>query len=164
MPSNKDKVTSYLENDEKQALDELCKENDYSHSQGVAHLIRNYLIENDETPESKAVEPGYEERFNLIELALNVTGALGNQTARKNEKLEEQITELQCTVEKLQKEVQEKPPQYFTDDEIASVTGRRLQEVYEWRLGIRKPRGCRILEKLEPYEIVDGQWRKKKES
>ena len=162
MPSTKDKVTSYLEDDEKQALDELCKENDYSYSQGVAHLIRNYLIENDETAQTEAIGFAYEERISNLEKYRDALAQGKTATVRTISKLEEQIAELQNAVEKLQKEVQEQSPQYFTDDEIASVTGRRLQEVYEWRLGIRKPRGRRILEKLESYKIVDGQWRKRR--
>ena len=44
MPSNKDKVASYLETDEVQALDRFCKEKECSRSQGVAYLIQEKLI------------------------------------------------------------------------------------------------------------------------
>ena len=161
MPSNKEKVASYLDIDETAALDEFCKENDYSRSQGVIHLIRNYLIEVDDAKHTIAGFDNYEGRMQVLEDGLFVALKLAQQTARKNEKLEECITALQCEVDTLKKVVKKQPPRRYTDDEIASVTGRRVQEVYEWRLGIRKPRGEKILGKLRYFVIVDGQWRKK---
>ncbi len=161
MPSNKDKVASYLETDEVQALDKFCKEKECSRSQGVVHLIRERLIEGEKVKDRIYVTQLHDKRLKTLEdyaleYEVRITGNF-----RRNEKLEELIAELQEDVCRLKTEVKAIPPQYFTDDEIASVTGRRLQDVYDWRLGARKPRGKRVLEKLKPYEIVDGQWRKK---
>ncbi len=161
MPSNKDKVASYLETDEVQALDRFCKEKECSRSQGVAYLIQEKLI-NDRGRELKLA---YSEEINreLKVLRDDVDFAFKVRTGMCStlDKQSELIAELQEDVCRLKAEVKAIPPQYFTDDEIASVTGRRLQDVYDWRLGARKPRGKRVLEKLKPYEIVDGQWRKK---
>lgn len=49
VPSNKPKVVSYLEEVEKSAFDKLCDENDFSNSEGVAHLIRTQLLEKEKS-------------------------------------------------------------------------------------------------------------------
>ncbi len=164
MPSNKDKVASYLEDSEIQALDKFCKEKDCSRSQGVAYLIKEKLMHDEEIPIALTYSSEIEKRLKILEGWRIDYEARGTNNFNSIERHDWRIAELQEDVCRLKAEIKEIPPQYFTDDEIASVTGRRLQEVYEWRLGIRKPRGCRVLEKLKPFEIVDGQWRKKKVS
>ena len=161
MPSDKPKVVSYLEKAEKEVFDKFCDEHDYSNSQGVAHLIREGLIGNawNEDNNSKLVE--CDNKLKQLENWTFERDTRITDNMLKNEVQEEQIAQLQEEISRLQRDMAKIPPQYFTDDEIASVTGRRLQEVYEWRLGIRKPRGKRVLEKLKAFEIVDGQWRKK---
>lgn len=164
MPSKKDKVASYLEDNEIQALDKFCKEKDCSRSQGVAYLIQDKLI-NDRGRELKLA---YSEEINnklkvLEDWGLEYeTRTTGN--FRRNEKQDELIAELQEDVCRLKAEIKESSIHSLSDEQIASVTGRRVEEVYDWRMGVRKPRGKNILAKLEPYEIVDGLWQKKKVS
>ena len=158
MPSNKEKVASYLDIDETTALDEFCKENGYSRSQGVIRLIRNYLIEVDDAKHTIAAFGDYEGRIQDLEDEIKSSHQNNYRLVAKSEHLEEQIAILHCTIEKLNEKVYQQPPQCYTDDEIASVTGRRVQEVYEWRLGIRKPRGKNILSRLNSFVIVNGKW------
>jgi hypothetical protein len=64
MPSNKDKVTSYLEDDESLALSNFCKEKGCSGSQGVSLLIRKHRTYALTKIESYGVkEQQYEEDF-----------------------------------------------------------------------------------------------------
>ena len=162
MPSNKDKVASYLENDEIQALDKFCKEKDCSRSQGVIHLIRERLIEGEKVKDRVLVTQLHDERIEQLEKTSVSTSEFRVKQAHKNEKLEELIAELQEEVCRLKAEIKESTINSLSDEQIASVTGRRAEEVYEWRMGVRKPRGKNIVAKLEPYEIVDGSWRKKR--
>ena len=164
MPSNKDKVASYLETDEVQALDKFCEEKDCSRSQGVVHLIRERLIEDEKVKDRVLVTQLHDERLKTLEdyaleYEVRITGNF-----RRNEKQDELIAELQEEVCKLKAEIKESTVHSLSDEQIASVTRRRVEEVYDWRMGVRKPRGKNILKALEPYEIVDGLWRKKKVS
>lgn len=126
MPSNKDRVASYLEDDESQALSEFCKKEGMTASQGVAHLIRTKLIE-PETEEEK-LNHLYDERLKRLERTLDDW-----QTTRY----------------------------HYDDEAIASITGQPKEKVYLWRMGLTKPRGRRILEKLSPYEVREGRWVRK---
>jgi hypothetical protein len=128
MPSNKDRVASYLEDDESQALSDFCKKEGMTASQGVAHLIRTKLIES-ETGEEK-LNYLYDERLRRLEIILDDI---------KQEKLN-----------------------HYDDEAIASITSQPKEKVYLWRMGLTKPRGRRILEKLAPYEVREGRWVRKK--
>jgi hypothetical protein len=127
VPSNKDRVASYLEDDESQALSEFCKKEGMTASQGVAHLIRTKLIE-PETGEEK-LNHLYDERL---------------------KRLEETLDNWQTTC------------YHYDDEAIASITGQPKEKVYLWRMGLTKPRGRRILERLAPYEVREGRWTRKK--
>lgn len=164
MPSNKDKVASYLDQDEVKALDELCQENDFSRSQGIIHLIRNHLIENDNSSEVQEIENDYREKVCSLDERILKIEERGKSLDAKYEDLRGVIGGLRDVIYYLQTNLKAIEPTVYPDDAIAAVTGRRVQEAYEWRLGIRKPRGTRILEKLEPYVVIDGQWRKKQVS
>ncbi len=67
MPSNKDKVTSYLEDTHFQAIKGFCEENNYSYSEGVSHLIQKQLIEKTETPEALVANQHYDQRIESLE-------------------------------------------------------------------------------------------------
>lgn len=161
MPSNKDKVASYLEDSEIQALDKFCEEKNCSRSQGVAHLINERLIESSRTLETEDSNNNQEQRIGVLETGHLIQLELNQKIAKKNEKLEELIAELQDDVYRLKAQIDDSAIHCLSDEQIASVTGRRPEEVYDWRMGNRKPRGKNILAKLEPYEIVDGLWKKK---
>jgi hypothetical protein len=49
-------------------------------------------------------------------------------------------------------------PVEYSDDRIAAMTGQRIQTVWEWRHGLRKPRGRRVLKTLEDIKLVEGRW------
>ena len=164
MPSNKDKVASYLETDEVQALDKFCKEKDCSRSQGVAYLIKERLVESEELARCYSEKSKSDDnRILQNEEIAKITNQVGHHCLFL-EKLQEKISFLEEDVSRLKTEIKESTIHYLSDEQIASVTGRRLQDVYDWRMGVRKPRGKNILAKLNPYEIIDGQWRKKRVS
>ncbi len=162
MPSKKPKVLSYLEDSEMQALDKFCQEKDCSRSQGVAYLIQEKLVGNEELAKC------YSEKSKLLDNRIlqneeiaKITNQVGHHCLFL-EKLQEKISFLEEDVSRLKAEIKESVVPSLSDEQVASVTGRRVEEVYDWRMGVRKPRGKNILAKLQPYEVVDGQWRKKR--
>ena len=161
MPSNKDKVSSYLETNEVQALDKFCEEKECSRSQGVAYLIQEKLI-NDRGRELKlAYSEEINGRLSKLEEDAGYSSTVRTNVCSNLEKQGELIAELQEEVCRLKAKLDDSTINSLSDEQIASVTGRRPEEVYDWRMGNRKPRGKNILAKLQPYEIVDGLWKKK---
>jgi hypothetical protein len=47
---------------------------------------------------------------------------------------------------------------FLSDDEVSAMTGQRVQTVWEWRHGMRKPRGNKVLKALEGIKVIDGKW------
>ena len=158
MPSNKEKVTSYLNTDEEQAFKKFRDENKLSNSEAVNLLIKNHLIEG----EKNAMRGT--EKVNLLDKAILPLEQIEKNAlqlkrfCQKNEKLEEQISYLQNEVEELRGGTV-KAVEYFTDDQIASYVGAREETVKEWRLGLRKPRGENICRKLGRFELDFGRWK-----
>ncbi len=164
MPSKKDKVASYLETSDLQALDEFCKEKDCSRSQGVIQLIREKLI-NDRGRELKlAYSEEVNGRLSKLEEAHEANIIFRQHFAEKTESIEEYLTDLEYKLDQIQKRFDDSGMDCLTDGQIASVTGRSLEEARNWRMKVRKPRGKNILKALEPYEVVDGLWKKKRVS
>lgn len=161
MPSNKPKINSYLDNDELAALDKFGREAGYSRSQAVAHLIRNYLIENDEPLEVKEIEEGFEGRLKLIETGLDDFAVFNRFNAERADRQDKLIAELQEEVCRLKGQLKDKPPEVVTDDQVAAATGQPEWKVRHWRHGIAKPRGKRIKANLKPFVVHEGQWTKK---
>ena len=163
MPSNKNKVTLFLDDDEKQKLEELKKEYGEQNSEVVVRLMKatddvsllspEYMIEKNELEgRLERLEKHEEER--AIRFACSV---------EKMERLEEWVCALQSEVDRLRREGVVKPIEYFTDDQVASYVGAREETVKEWRLGYRKPRGENICRKLEKFELDFGRWRRKED-
>lgn len=161
MPSRKPKVVSYLDDSTKAVFDRFCDDNDYSNSEGVAYLIKQQLVEKKSDGMSNESQNKCSTRIASLEKRWDSLSAGKFALIRKLEHQGELIAILQCEVERLKNELTQSAHVYYHDEEIASVTGRREQEVYEWRMGLRKPRGKRILEKLNDYEVRDGRWVKK---
>jgi hypothetical protein len=161
MPSNKDRVASYLEDDESQALNQFCQEKGLTSSQGVALLIRERLIE-PESVEEKKLNHLYNERLERLEKDLNHWQLYCFGTIKSNEKLQEQMIEMGSELDKMQAHIEREQNNRYDDETISAITGQPREKVYLWRMGLAKPRGCRILEKLEPYEITEGKWTKKR--
>ena len=162
MPSNKDKVSSYLETNEIQALDSFCEEKECSRSQGVAYLIQEKLMHDEEVSLSVTYSSEIEDKLDLLEKAYIAQEKTQTHLCNKNEKLEELIAQLQGDLCRLRKQAQIEDNQWLRDANIAAVTGKPEALVKLWRCGHQKPRGKNILKALEPYEIVDGTWRKKR--
>ena len=158
MPSNKPRIQAYLEPDEATALSKLCDENKISFSEGVSHLIRNHLIENDESEEVQEIEGSYEERLALVESEMEISTKVATQACRKNEQLEGLIAELQEEVCRLKEQLKNKPLEVVSDDQVAAATNQPEWKVKLWRHGAQKPKGARIKERLIPFEVVQGQW------
>jgi hypothetical protein len=160
MPSNKDRVASYLEDDESQALSEFCKKEGMTASQGVAHLIRTKLIE-PETGEEK-LNHLYDERLKRLERILDNWQTTCFRALSSNEKLQEQQAGIEMELERLKVHIEQEKLNRYDDEAIASITGQPKEKVYLWRMGLTKPRGRRILERLAPYEVREGRWTRKK--
>jgi hypothetical protein len=160
VPSNKDRVASYLEDDESQALSDFCKEKGMTSSQGVAHLIRTKLIE-PETAEREEIDDLNSKRLNWLEETLANWQKTCFRALSSNEKLQEQMTSLEMEFERVLAHIKREQLNRYDDETIAAITGQPKEKVYMWRMGLIKPRGCRILEKLAPYEVSEGRWTRK---
>jgi hypothetical protein len=160
VPSNKDRVASYLEDDESQALSEFCKEKGMTSSQGVAHLIRTKLIE-PETTGGEKLNHLYNERLKRLEGTLDNWQTTCFRALSSNERLQELVTKVETELERVQAHIKQEQLNRYDDETIAAITGQPKEKVYMWRMGLTKPRGCRILEKLAPYEVREGRWTRK---
>jgi hypothetical protein len=160
VPSNKDRVASYLEDDESQALSEFCKEKGMTSSQGVAHLIRTKLIK-PETAGGGKLDCLYNERLRNVEKTLDNWKRTCLRALNSNEKLQEQIARMEMEFERVQAHIKQEQLNRYDDETIAAITGQPKEKVYMWRMGLIKPRGCRILGKLAPYEVREGRWTRK---
>jgi tRNA U34 5-carboxymethylaminomethyl modifying enzyme MnmG/GidA len=160
VPSNKDRVASYLEDDESQALSEFCKEKGMTSSQGVAYLIRTKLIE-PETTEGEEIDNLNDERLKRLEETLANWQKSCFRAVRSNEKLQELVAKMEMELERVQAHIKQEQLNRYDDETIAAITGQPKEKVYLWRMGLAKPRGCRILEKLAPYEVKEGRWTRK---
>jgi len=161
LPSNKDKVTSYLEIDEFEALKEFRDSQGLSNSEAVSLLIRDRLIKQDESPDWVIRLPELESKVEFLELELDVTNKTRLSVCEKTEKLEEQISCLQEMIDRLRREVERSSVDWLSDEQVASYVGAREETVREWRLGLRKPRGSNICSLLEEFQLDFGRWRRK---
>jgi hypothetical protein len=153
VPSNKDKVTSYLEDDESLALSNFCKKNGCSGSQGVALLVRKSLLE-----ETVEISNLYDERLKRLERTLDNCMGIFFRCNETTDKLGTLLAMTQEDVDRIALQLKEQEIRQFDDEIIAAITGQPVQKVYLWRMGLIKPRGRRILEKLAPYQIYEGRW------
>jgi hypothetical protein len=160
VPSNKDRVASYLEDDESQALSEFCKENGCSSSQGVSLLIRKHLLE-DEEQENPYF---YDERRTRLEKTIDNWATAFLRCHEVTDKLGTLLAMTQDDVDKLKLQLETQEQNKLDDEIIAAVTGQPIQKVYLWRMGLIKPRGHRILKKLAPYVVREGRWVRKSEA
>lgn len=163
MPSNKEKVASYLEDDEATALKELCKENGYTNSEGVKHLIRNYLIENDSVDQVDHEIQMLNERIQKLEKTLDEAVSLMFRSERWTGESRDVIGKLEEELKQLQSIVRGEYSNELSDEQIAAITGQSVWKVKLWRYGIQKPRGKRIKQNLEPYIVDEGKWKKRSE-
>ena len=161
MPSNKDKVTSYLEDEYFQAIKGFCQENDYSYSEAVAYLIKKHLVDKEQTPEALVASGHYDERLESLEGHVGRIIETIRCHAERAEKLEEEIAYLQYQLDSLQTNVKDGTSKTLSDEQIAAITGQSEWKVRLWRHAIQKPRGKRIKQKLDFYEVVDGMWRRR---
>lgn len=150
-----------LTKDEQAAFEKFSRDNEVTDNMAIPLLVKNYLIENDEAHKEEINHSLYEERLKKLEEFCTKYELRSVNNLRRNDDLERQIAGLRTDLNDLKRYLKEKAIDRITDDEIAAITGRRVQEVWEWRHGIRKPRGTRTLEKLAPYEVKDGVWIKK---
>lgn len=160
MPSNKNRVTSYLNDAEEKALKEFIKKEGISNSEAVNFLIRKQLIE--KLPQSKStfVQNKNAEKVEGLECQVRINRKLFDSVVQVNEKLEEQMAELRERVEHLYSENTKRNSEPITDEQIAAITNQPIWKVRLWRHGQIKPRGKRIKENLAPYRVEDGLWRK----
>jgi uncharacterized C2H2 Zn-finger protein len=158
MPSNKEKVASYLEDDEFLALKQLCKEKGYTNSEAVKHLIRNYLIEDDDEAGGKT--DLLKERLERLERSFDNAITLMFRAEALAREVNKATGKLEDELEKLKKTVRGEYLNELDDEQIAAITGQSVWKVKLWRYGIQKPRGKKIKKSLEPYIISEGKWKK----
>jgi len=130
MPSDKPKVTSYLEVTEKTVFDKFCSEQGYSNSEGVSHLIREQLIEKtgSHTAISKLLE--HEDKIGLLASGVRKAGDLATATANRNEILAGIISSLRAELDELRKEILYSPKREFTDEGYSRYNGSAYRKGY----------------------------------
>jgi hypothetical protein len=160
MPSNKEKVASYLEDDEFLALKQLCKEKGYTNSEAVKHLIRNYLIEGGDTDGTGYGIELIQERVERLERSLDNAITLMFRAEALTREGNKATGKLEDELEKLKKTIKGEYLNELDDEQIAAITGQSVWKVKLWRYGIQKPRGKKIKKALEPYVISEGRWEK----
>ena len=161
MPSNKPKVSAFLEQDELEALVDFTKEDSISYSEGIKRLIRKQLIEDSQTQLNPVLNTSYDARVDRLEETVEASKNSLCCCVEKQEKIEEQIAYLQSQISTLTLQLKRNSLEYFTDEQIASYVGAREETVREWRLGLRKPRGSRVCTLLNEFELDYGRWIKK---
>ena len=147
-----------LGEEEKVALYRWCSDNDYSLSAALTILVRKQLIEGEK---STAID---EEKVKLLVKSImpleqiEKSSVQTHRLCQKTEKLEEKIVELRSSIDKLATRVEIGRIKDLADEDIAAIVRQPVEKVYLWRTGYQKPRGKRILEKLRPFEVVNGKW------
>ncbi|MGL5076518.1 MAG: hypothetical protein ACRDBG_11950 [Waterburya sp.] len=123
-------------------------------------MVKKGLSEGSETPEGVVLDMFYDQRIDTLSERLEDVTRIFQQSVEKTERLEYQICCLEDSLSSLKEKLNAPKVQNVTDDEIAAMTGQRVQTVWEWRHGLRKPRGKRVLKALEGIQVKDGKWQK----
>ena len=158
MVTDRARIQSYFADTEEKAIQAYADKHRLTLSKAVEALVQKGLKDGGETPERLVFDTIYDQRIDGLDDKVNRMQETFRCACEKVEKLEYQICCLQEEMETLRKELGKKPVIGLTDDEISAMTGARIATVWEWRHGLRKPRGRRITEILKSVAVVDGRW------
>jgi chromosome segregation ATPase len=143
---------------EETAVQQYANKHRLTLSKAVEALVKKGLSEGSETPEKLVLDVAHDQRIDVVESRIETMIGTFKYCTEKIEKLEEHISYLQDTMDKCDREARKAQPKFLSDDEVSAMTKQRVQTVWEWRHGIRKPRGERILEALQGIKVIDGKW------
>jgi hypothetical protein len=158
MVTDRARIQSYFADTEEKAIQEYASEHKVTLSKAVEALVKKGLNENSETPEGLVMDMFYDQRLDVLTERVDKQSEAFKCQTEKVEKLEYQISCLQEDIDKFRRMIKSRYPIEYSDDRIAAITGQRIQTVWEWRHGLRKPRGKRILKVLENIKLVEGRW------
>ncbi|NJL52245.1 MAG: hypothetical protein HC930_08535 [Hydrococcus sp. SU_1_0] len=160
MVTDRRAIQSYFAKTEENAVQQYANKHRLTLSKAVEALVKKGLSGDSETPEELVCSNLLEERLDRLEKSLDEAVTLMFRTGEKNEKAEYQICCLQEDLERFKQVFKEKSVVEYSDDRVAAMTGQRMQTVWEWRHGLRKPRGHKVLKALEGISVIDGRWQK----
>ena len=153
-------ISGYFEKDEEVAIQKYADRNRVTKSKALEALVKKAFQEDSKLPEELVYNQDFERRITEVERDRDFAFTVRTGMCQSIDKLEEQIAYLQDNVERLQRVIDRKQTEYFTDDQVASHVGARIETVKEWRLGLRKPRGTNICSLLEEFELDYGRWKR----
>jgi hypothetical protein len=158
MVTDRAKIQGYFAETEEQAIKQYADKHRVTISKALEALVKKGLSEDGETPETLTYTTVLEERVHRLEKTTDEAMTLMFRSGEKTEKLEYQICCLQEEFDRYKQQIKQAYPVEYSDDRVAAMTGARVQTVWEWRHGLRKPRGERILKALEGIKLEDGRW------
>jgi hypothetical protein len=158
MVTDRAKIQGYFAETEETAIRQYADRNRLTTSKALEALVKKGLNNDGETPETLTYTTVLEERIGRLEKTTDEAITLMFRSGEKVEKLEYQICCLQEEFDRYKQQMKQTYPVEYSDDRIAAMTGARVQTVWEWRHGLRKPRGERILKALEKIKLEDGRW------
>lgn len=160
MVTDRARIQSYFADTEEKAIQDYAQEHGLTLSKAVEALVKKGLSEGSETPEGVVLDMFYDQRIDALSERLEDMVRVSQCSTDKVEKLEYQICCLQEDLERAKQALKQNSVVEYSDDEVAAMTGQRVQTVWEWRHGLRKPRGRRVLKALQGIQIKDGKWQK----
>lgn len=158
MATDRRAIQSYFAKAEENAVQQYANKHRLTLSKAVEALVKKGLSGGSETPEAVVLDKFYDQKIDVLEGKVEGMTETCKCFAAKNEKLEYQVCCLQEDLERTRGQLEAKRTQFFSDDEIAAMTGKRVQNAWEWRHGLRKPRGHRVLKALEGISVIEGRW------
>ena len=158
MVTDRARIQSYFADTEEKAIQQYADKHRLTLSKAVEALVKKGLNDSSETPEALIHATELEKALQQLEKAQEENTSLMIKWAEKIEKLDYQICCLQEDYSNVKRELNKKRIKEYSDDQIEAMTHQRVQTVIEWRHGLRKPRGERILKALEGIEVVEGKW------
>jgi hypothetical protein len=161
MVTDRAKIQGYFAEAEETAIRQYADKHRLTASKALEALVKKGLSEGGETPEVLTYTTVLEERVHRLEKTTDEAVTLMFRSSEKAEKLEYQICCLQEEFDRYKQQIKQTYPIEYSDDRVAAITGQRVQTVWEWRHGLRKPRGERILKALEGIKLEDGRWCKR---
>lgn len=158
MVTDRKAIQGYFAKPEEKAVQDYANKHRLTLSKAIEALVKKGLDEGSETPEGLVMDMFYDQRLDVLTDRMDKACEAFKCQTEKVEKLEYQICCLQEDLDRFKLVMKERYPVEYSDDRIAAMTGQRIQTVWEWRHGLRKPRGRRVLKALEGIKVVDGRW------
>ncbi|MDJ0568180.1 MAG: hypothetical protein QNJ53_03960 [Pleurocapsa sp. MO_192.B19] len=152
-------ISGYFEKEEEKAIQKYANKHRLTKSKALEALVKKAFSDDSESPEELIFNQASDRRITELERDRDFAFTVRTGMCSSIDKLEEQVAYLQDNVERLQRLVERTQVEYFTDDQVASHVGARVETVKEWRLGLRKPRGSNICSLIEDFQLDYGRWR-----